>query len=302
VQLLAGLPAQQQQQLAAAGSSGGVGSPHRARAAAALNVEETSPDAAAGSSSGGFGSSSMAGWELLQGSSGSSGFVAMYPSGRLFVRCGWVSDAGVEPHFTPFQHTDRPFALGHAKETALQHTLRLPNSSSFGDDGLVQVNVTSRPAASGAFSMRTGSAPSSPSKPQTGDYLGTTNYSNPLAFHGAASLAAGLTGSSKSSPRKDGGLKSTGGSSGADAMFGNPLAHLGQDVEVGQMLAPPMPPLKADRALQRVVQGVGYKVRLTAPMYTSTAGSKQPCTGLYDGVTTVTLGTLHPLTSTLSMS
>jgi hypothetical protein len=49
---------------------------------------------------------------------------------------------------------------------------------------------------------------------------------------------------------------------GADMMIGNPLAYLGEDVEVGQTLAPPLPSLKADRALQRVAQGVGHKVRL----------------------------------------
>jgi hypothetical protein len=275
-------PAGQQQQLlqrhmhgtSTTGSgSSVVGSRGTARAAAALeggeSAAQTDADTAAAEPSSSGGQGPAASGTGSSSSSGAVGYVAMYPSGRLFVRCGWVSDVGITPHFTPFQHTDRPFALGQAKETALLHSLRLPNSSSFGDDGTVQIQLATKGTgagySTGGINMRPGSAPGSPSKHQTGDYLGTAAYSNPLAYHGrgtAAGAAAGPSSSSpQGSPRKTGRLGATaGGSAAPDVMYGNPLAYLGEDVEVGQTLAPPMPPMKADRALQRVAQGVGHKV------------------------------------------
>lgn len=268
----------------AGGSRLGVGSPGRARAAAALDAGEPSPaDTAASSSSSG---NSAEQTNLVSGAgpdsssnSSSTGFAAMYPSGRLFVRCGWVADAGIEPHFTPFQHTDGPFGLGQSKQTALQQSLRLPDSSSFGDDGLVQVNITGRPGAAAPGSgigRRLGSAPASPSKQQAGDYLGTAAFTNPLAFYGTSSQgAAGASSSPGASPRKGSRFGGAAGLLGADVMIGNPLAYLGEDVEVGQTLAPPLPCLKADRALQRVAQGVGHKVR---PPYTGLLLAK--CAGM----------------------
>lgn len=212
----------------------------------------------------------------------------MFPSGRLFVRCGWVADTSIEAHFTPFLHTDGPFALGHAKDTALQQSLRLqPGSSSFGEEGgqcTVQVNITNGAGVAGGGSWHAASAPGSPSKHQTADALMfSAAYSNPLAYHTSASAASGMHGGggaggigssgSSSSPSRQPtggfsptkaaagrGLMAGGGIAVSDVMVGNPLAHLGEDVEVGQTLAPPMPPLKADRALQRVAQGAGHKV------------------------------------------
>jgi hypothetical protein len=85
------------------------------------------------------------------------------------------------------------------------------------------------------------SQPGSLSKQQL---TATTTYSNPLAALG------GSSGSSlPASPDKAGG-----------AMVSNPLAHLGSDVEVGRTVAPPLTPMKADKALQRVARGVGHKV------------------------------------------
>jgi hypothetical protein len=283
---VAGPAGQQQQQLllqrgkhAASSGSGAEGSRTTARAAAALEDGDSpaptdADTAAAGTSSSGGQGSAAAGSSNNGSSSSAVGYAAMYPSGRLFVRCGWVADVGITPHFTPFQHTDGPFALGQAKETALLHSLRLLNSSSFGEDGTVQIQLATRATNAGfstagftpgGLNMRPGSAPGSPSKQQAGEYLGTAAYSNPLAYHGrgssAGAAAAPSSSSLQGSPRKTGRLGATaGGSAAPDVMYGNPLAYLGEDVEVGQTLAPPMPPLKADRALQRVAQGVGHKV------------------------------------------
>lgn len=271
----AGVSSQQQRQLlvAAGSSSGAAATQSGARTAAALDAGDGTVAGAdgAGGSSDSQGASQGSSSSVVSAAAGnnSSSFAAMYPSGRLMVRCGWVADGGIEPHFTPFQHTDGPFAFGHAKETSLQHSLRLPNSSSFGEDGLVQVHATSRPLGPGAGSggrQQGGSAPSSPAKQQTGE-LGTSTYGNPLAYHGAGTgLTTATAGSPAGSPRKAGSRfgSAAGGSAGADVMYGNPLAHLGEDVEVGQTLAPPMPPLKADRALQRVAQGVGHKVGVSS--------------------------------------
>jgi len=260
------LPAGQQQQQLAVTATGGSSSADTAspnsntRAAAVLESAESrrpgSPEVTPSSTAHASGSPGLS---ISSSSSGSSSFAAMYPSGRLFVRCGWVADSGLEQHFTPFQHTDGAFTLGHAKETALQHSLRLPNSSSFGEDGTVQISIAGRAAAAGRHPSPN---PGSPRKQQGVEFLGTAAYNNPLAFHGLGAT----TGSSSSStpagsPHKAGRPGASAATAAADVMFGNPLAYLGEDVEVGQTLAPPMPPLKADRALQRVAQGAGHKVR-----------------------------------------
>lgn len=187
---------------------------------------------------------------------------AMYPSGVLFVRCGWVADSGIEPQFTPFQHTDGAFGVGQAKDTALQHSLRVPHTSSFGEDGTVQISVAGRGTAALPAGRQPASPHGSPSKQQvsTGFMSTTASYTNPLAFAGPASAAGGSRSSPRGSPSKAGRAGST--AADADVLFSsNPLAYLqlGEDVEVGQMLTPPMLSTKADRALQRVAHGVGHK-------------------------------------------
>jgi hypothetical protein len=158
---------------------------------------------------------------------------AVYPSGRLFVRCGWVADHGVESHTTPFEGSSTAFAARLARQA-------LHGARGTENDGLVQVSIGGALDAAAAAS---GAGPGSPVKP----------HSNALS-------AAGLAVSPHASPERARGKSAAGAAAdGPDKVFGNPLAHIGEDVEVGQRLAPPLPHLKADKALQRAAIG-GNKV------------------------------------------
>jgi hypothetical protein len=159
---------------------------------------------------------------------------AVYPSGRLFVRSGWVADHGVESHVTPFEGSSTAFAARLARQ-ALHGAPGLAEN-----DGLVQVSVG---GAIDAAAAAAGSVPGSPVK-------GRSN----------ALTATALAGSPHASPERARGKSAAGGAAdGPDKVFGNPLAHIGKDVEVGQRLAPPLPHMKADKALQRAAIG-GSKV------------------------------------------
>ena len=156
---------------------------------------------------------------------------AVYPSGRLFVRCGWVPDSGVELHAIPFQ-SSAGAATGGMSSPMLQ-TLRLPPPSSTGfgaaSDGMVQVSLQG---------SRTATATGSPTAKGLNQTAGisTSGYSP----HASPSKA------------RDRGV-------GPHEMIGNPLAHIGEDVEIGARLAPRVPHVKADRSLQRAAIG-GSKV------------------------------------------
>jgi hypothetical protein len=85
---------------------------------------------------------------------------------------------------------------------------------------------------------------------------------SPVKGRSAALSGAGLAGSPHASPgRARGKLAAAAGAAadGPDKVFGNPLAHIGEDVEVGPRLAPLLPHMKADKALQRAAIG-GNKV------------------------------------------
>lgn len=249
---------------------------------------------------------------MISSNSGSSGgsnelskqqaFLAMYPSGRLFVRCGWVADDGTEDQYTPFATTDGPFTAGQAKITALQHTLRMPNSAFAGagpGDAMVHVSLGASTQPGGAYGFD--QAHSRHNHHLDNHHYkqqhSTAAYSNPLAAFaprygstsgvaasggGAITLSGSSTCSPAGSPDKTGRFAkaaaqvgmfgSPGNSSGSGGrllgmqdsnMVSNPLAYLGWDVEVGQTVAPPLPPMKVDRALQRVARGVGHKVSNT---------------------------------------
>ncbi|KAF6253870.1 hypothetical protein COO60DRAFT_1642856 [Scenedesmus sp. NREL 46B-D3] len=157
---------------------------------------------------------------------------AVYPSGRLFVRCGWVADHGVEARITPFEGSSAAFAA-HLARRALHGA---PGCG--GDDGLVQVSVGGAVDAAAAASAGHGS---------------------PVKSRSAALSGAGLAGSAHASPGSSRGKPAAGvGAEGPGQVFGNPLAHIGEDVEVAQRLAPPLPHTKADKALQRAAIG-GHK-------------------------------------------
>lgn len=158
---------------------------------------------------------------------------AVYPSGRLFVRSGWVSDTGVEAHVTPFEHC----SAGSVNPLLQTLTLLPPSSPAFGagEDGLVQVSLQG-----GSQQQGTSNAYRSP----------TAKGHNQLTSSSLATPAS----SPNASPSK-----ARGRGLGPHEMIGNPLAHIGADVEVGPRLAPPVPHVKADRALHRAAVG-GNKV------------------------------------------
>jgi hypothetical protein len=151
---------------------------------------------------------------------------AVYPSGRLFVRCGWVADHGVDSHITPFEGSSTAFAARLARQA-------LHGAPGTENDGLVQVSIDG--ALDTAAAAASGAGPASAVKGR-----------------GNALSAAGMTASPHASPERPRGKPAA---EGPDKVFDNPLAHIGEDVEVGQRLAPPLPHLKADKALQRAAIG-----------------------------------------------
>lgn len=167
---------------------------------------------------------------------------ALYPSGRLYVRCGWVADTGVETHITPFEGSS---STAFATTLAKQAFHMTPGFNA--DDATVQISVAGRQAAAGQqFTVATAAA---------------AGHGSSTAAKGRSGLLAGSSTSPHPSPeRSQGKLGSVAAAAGGpDVVFGNPLAHIGQDVEVGPRLAPPLPHVKADRALQRAAIG-GNKV------------------------------------------
>lgn len=158
---------------------------------------------------------------------------AVYPSGRLFVRCGWVADNGVDAEVNPTFDGASTAALAGMSPGLLQSMSMLPpDTAAFvaGADTTVHVNLQSLDNK-GTCS------------PQKRIGQGTLNSlveasGSPPVLRAAASAAA----------------------AGSWELVGNPLAHIGADVEVGQRLAPPLPHVKADRLLHRAVLG-GSKVR-----------------------------------------
>lgn len=163
---------------------------------------------------------------------------AVYPSGRLFVRCGWVSDTGVEAHVTPFEScSGAATAAAAGTLNSMLQTLALqpPHGPalSVGEDGMVQV------------SLQGGN--------QQQQFQGISGAHGSPTAKGHNTLGAS-TSSPNASPSK-----ARGKGLGPHEMIGNPLAHIGDDVEVGPRLAPPVPHVKADRALHRAAVG-GSKV------------------------------------------
>lgn len=186
---------------------------------------------------------------------------AVYPSGRLFVRCGWVADHGVESHVTPFEGSSGAFAARLARQV-------LHGAPGIAEnDGMVQVSVAGVVDATAAAA---GAGPGSPLKGRS------TTLS-----------AAGFAGSPHASPDRSRGKSAAAAAAGVtaegpDKVFGNPLAHIGEDVEVGQRLAPPLPHMKADKALQRAAIG-GNKVS-ELPAGLSEHASLMSCTTITDCV------------------
>ncbi|KAF6253850.1 hypothetical protein COO60DRAFT_1463007 [Scenedesmus sp. NREL 46B-D3] len=87
----------------------------------------------------------------------------------------------------------------------------------------------------------------------------SAGHGSPVKSRSAALSGAGLAGSAHASPGSSRGKPAAGvGAEGPGQVFGNPLAHIGEDVEVAQRLAPPLPHTKADKALQRAAIG-GHK-------------------------------------------
>eukprot|EP00775_Hariotina_reticulata_P004277 gene4277-4531_t len=178
---------------------------------------------------------------------GSHSVSAVYPSGRLFVRCGWIPESDDRQHLVPFDAVDGAFAEGQARPTMLHQTLLSmgrPHDAAAGggtgEDGLVQVSV-------GCRSMQ-----------QHGlEQTGAPSQQYPASLFTVKAAGGSLPSSRNSSPDKARGKLSHVGSSSSiagsmpDVVFGNPLA----DVEAGPAVAPPLPHVKADRALQRAAAG-----------------------------------------------
>lgn len=164
---------------------------------------------------------------------------AVYPSGRLFVRCGWVPDSGVELHAAPFESSTgaTTTAAGSMAFPMLQ-SLHLPPPSSPGFsaalDGTVQISLQGG---------RT-----------------TTASGSPTAKGLNQTMRSSVSGHSPHTSPSKAGMRGFG----PHEMISNPLAHIGEDVEVGARLAPPVPHVKADRALHRAANG-GSKVSSKVP-------------------------------------
>ena len=181
---------------------------------------------------------------------------AVYPSGRLFVRCGWVPERNDGQHLGPFDAVDGALADGQARPTALHQTLLSLGRSNdaaargeTGDDGLVTVSVGCR--STQLHGLEQG---------------GPCSQQYPVSLLTVKAASGSMPSSRNSSPEKARAKLSHAGSSSSiagsmpDVVFGNPLA----DVESGPAVAPPLPHVKADRALHRAAAG-GNRVSNISP-------------------------------------
>lgn len=184
-----------------------------------VGAGSVSTGAAGGSSSGGGSASSSSDGSKQRLQS----VPAVYPSGRVFVRCGWVADGCAEPQIVPFASADGALSEGQARPTQLQATLLQAASSpgggasgaAAGMDGTVHVSI----AALQGGSCSAGGSP-----------------------HGSPDRAA--CGRPKAAPP-------------GCTMTANPLACMGPDLEVGARVMPPLPHVKAEHALHRAALGGG---------------------------------------------
>eukprot|EP00879_Flechtneria_rotunda_P017698 GHRR01018550.1.p1 GENE.GHRR01018550.1~~GHRR01018550.1.p1 ORF type:complete len:809 (+),score=288.09 GHRR01018550.1:245-2428(+) len=190
---------------------------------------------------------------------------AVYPSGRLFVRCGWVADTGLQPHG---QTSDSNAIAQLAKQAMPLQDVSQVTGYTF-EDGMVQVSIL-QPGQAGR-----------PSVPQLQQYW-QQQPGSPLAVKASPGrhemqsspckppLLAGVQSSSPHASPSNLRGKQRVGSSGGDSrspgpatvgsnagmqVFDNPLAHIGKDVEVGPTVAPPLPHIKTERVLHRAVAG-----------------------------------------------